>query len=500
MRRNPKWLIPVAAAVAAAVALVLVLGRGSAPEPAAGPLDDALGYFARDGALVAAVDTDESGPQWEALRRLMRRVPAASALTRRLTSELDALRLRFDRDVGPQLGNPLVLGVERNALVAAIRVRRPSKAKQLMIRGRFLPGDPAHGRRIFVDRSGRRLAVAVDGRVLVAGPTRDAVARALGHRRSPGRMREADFDADLAGLPRESVLRASADPRVLLAANRRLRPLVRLRWVAALRRAAAIVRARKDGLSLRLRLRTDPSAVRAADLPLAPGRGERIPLIGRDDELAVGVREPARLVRFLSAAFRVLEPRRARRVARVGRRIRRQGIDLERDIVARLGSSAALALDPVDRSWAARAVIRQSDDFRQALAALADSLPELAAAFGMPGLGVATPDLGASFFALARRSGTSVVFGVIGASFVAASEPRRAAALVSEPTRFARGADGALVATVDARKLAQRALAPSLRGLATLGAPFLFGDLGDLTASISIDRAGLYGRAQLTLK
>jgi hypothetical protein len=132
-----------------------------------------------------------------------------------------------------------------------------------------------------------------------------------------------------------------------------------------------------------------------------------------------------------------------------------------------------------------------------ALAQVADSLPDLAAALGFGGLGVATPGVGEPFYALARAHGPTVVFGVIGSSLLAASSPHRAAALVSEATYTGRGA---LAATVDGQKLALRLIGPRLRGLAALGAPLVLGSLGRLTLSASIDRSGLSGVARLTLK
>src|SRR5204862_1516221 len=132
-----------------------------------------------------------------------------------------------------------------------------------------------------------------------------------------------------------------------------------------------------------------------------------------------------------------------------------------------------------------------------ALRQVAASLPDLAAALGFRGLGVATPDVSDPFYALARAHGPTVVFGVVGSALIAASSPHRAAALVTEATHTGRGA---LAATVDAQKLALRLIGPRLGGLAALGASLLLGSLGDATLSASIDRSALSGQAVLTLK
>src|SRR5204863_594843 len=119
-----------------------------------------------------------------------------------------------------------------------------------------------------------------------------------------------------------------------------------------------------------------------------------------------------------------------------------------------------------------RASLNQSADVRAALVQLAPALPDLAALLGIKGVGLATPEAGESFYALARPNGKTAIFGVVGDSLVAASEASRAAGLASEGTHKAPGdPKGAAVVTLDARNVLGKLLAKRLSGPAALFAP-----------------------------
>jgi hypothetical protein len=135
-----------------------------------------------------------------------------------------------------------------------------------------------------------------------------------------------------------------------------------------------------------------------------------------------------------------------------------------------------------------------------ALAQLTPALPAVAALFGVKGLGIATPETGENFYALATPTGKMVVFGVVGDALVAASEARRAGDLASEATHNAPGgAKGAAVVTVNARELAGKLLAKQLKGPAGLFAPLAVASLRDLTGALTISRDGLSGHFKLTI-
>jgi hypothetical protein len=206
------------------------------------------------------------------------------------------------------------------------------------------------------------------------------------------------------------------------------------------------------------------------------------------------VREPGRLARLAVAVWRAVAPRHAARI----QALEPPGVDLGRELPRHLGNAGVLALDPFSRAFALRADVRDPAGVQTALPTLAPVLPDMAAALGVPGVGIATPEAGESFYALARPTGKTVVFGVVGGSIVAASEPRRAAGLASEPTSTAPGPQASAVVTVDARELAGKLLA-RLNGPAALAAPLAVSALRDLTGSLTIGRSGLRGHFRLKI-
>ena len=486
----------------------LAAGCGGHGDKSVTPLDDALGYFAKDAPFVAAVETDPDDPQIKQITGLVGRFPAADLLAGRLQPLTGFRSVRWGRDVRPQLGAPLVIGLARpaaggglgNALIAAIRLKHPLRAKQTLLRQPgFRGSSKSSGVRIYENTADRRYA-AVDGDVLLLAANRDFLERALALKRSENRMRERGFDRDLAQLPSGGLVRVSADPRALLGAHARLRPALGVKWLASLRRAGAVVAASDTGLTLDLRVATDREAARA-DLPLAPEPGP-LPLIGGSREVQAGVREPGRLARFAFAVANAIAPRRMALL----RALQPRGIDLERQIPHHLNDVAVLAYDPLSHGFAFRGDLNEAADVKAALQQLAPALPAVGALFGINGLGVATPEAGESFYALARPKGGVVVFAVIGRSLVVASEAGRAAGLASEPTHGAPGgAKAALVVTANARELAGKLLAKQLTtvgagGPAGLLAPLAVARLRDLTGTLTISRDALNGHFKLTVK
>jgi hypothetical protein len=467
------------------------------------PLDDAVGYFAKDAPFVMAIETDPDGPQLEQLRDLVGRFPGSEILAARLQALARLPFVRYDRDVQPQLGAPLVIGLVRpaagdaipTATVVAMRIKHPLQAKQTILRQPGYRGSAkSSGVRIYENPPEQRY-LAVDGDAIVAATDRAILEQALAIKRSQNRMRESGFTRDLKGLPDGGFVRVSADPKAMLGADPRLRPALDVKWIASLRRLGAVVKAASTGITLDLHAATDKGAISDADLPLAPNPGP-LPLIGKRGELQVGIREPSRLARL---AFQIAHAIAPRRMALL-KALEPAGVDLERQIPHHLGDKAVLAWDPVGHGFAARADLNEAADVKAALAQLTPALPTAAALFGVKGLGVATPEAGESFYALAKPDGRTAVFGVVGNSLVAASEARRAADLASEPTHEAPGGvTGAAVITLNARELAGKLLAKELGGAAGLLAPLAVGSLRDLTGAVTIKRDGLRGQFKLTI-
>src|SRR4051812_4332781 len=478
-----------------------VAGCGGHDDKTVTPLDDAVGYFAKDAPFVAAVETDPDGGQIKQLIKLVGRFPGSEILATRLANLTKTPFVRWDRDVRPQLGGPVVIGLVRpaagtralaTAAVVAMRVKHPLRAKQVLLRQpNFRGRGKSSGVRIYENTTDHRYA-AVDGDAVVAGTDRAILEQALAMKRSDNRMRATGFDRDLAKLPAGGLARISGDPGALLGADPRLRPALSVKWLASMRRLGAVVKASGSGLTLDFRLVTDRRSITDADLPLAP-KSASLPLIGKRGEVQVGIREPNRLARLAFAVAHAVAPRQLTLL----RAFEPRGIDLERQIPHHLADTGVLAYDPVSHAFAARAKLNESNDVKGALAQLTPALPAVAALFGVKGLGIATPVAGENFYALAKPNGKTVVFGVVGDSLVLASQAQRAGELARERSHDAPGgAKGAAVFTVNARDLAGKLLAKLLRGPAGLFAPLAVASLRGLTGAMTISRGGVAGHAK----
>ena len=467
------------------------------------PLDDALGYVSKDAPFVASVETDPNGSQIKQINQLVGRFPGADILRQRLQGLAQLPFVRWDRDVRSQLGAPLVVGLLRPAagkalstpLVVAMRVKHPLQVKQLLLRQPGFRGSgKSSGVRIYENASDNRYA-AVDGDAVVAATDRGILEQALAIKRSDNRMREGTFKRDLAKLPADGLVQVSADPRALVGADPRLRPALSVKWIASLQRLGAVLKASSTGITLDFRAATDKGAISDGDLPLAPKAGA-LPLIGKRGEVEAGVREPSRLARL---AFQIAHAIAPQRMALL-KALEPHGIDLERQIARHLKDAGVVAWDPVSHAFAARADLNDPGDVKSALTQLTPALPALGALFGVKGLGVATPETGESFYALARPTGGTAVFGVVGDSLVVASQAHRAAGLVVAKTHSAPGAaKGAAVVTVDAREFAGKLIAKELQGAAGLFAPLAVASLRDLTGVLAISREALRGHFKLTI-
>src|SRR6476661_7222305 len=129
--------------LAVPLALLALAGCGGHSDQSLSPLDDALGYFSKDAPFVAAVETDPDGPQIKQLIELVGRFPGADILGTRLVNITHTPFVRWDRDVRPQLGAPVVIGLLRpaaggralaTAIVVAMRIEHPLRAKQVLLR------------------------------------------------------------------------------------------------------------------------------------------------------------------------------------------------------------------------------------------------------------------------------------------------------------------------------------------------------------------------------
>src|SRR4051795_10239450 len=142
--------------------LALVAGGcGGKHKQSTSPLDDAVGYFAKDAPFVAAIETDPNGAQIKQVKSLVGNLPVAAILGPRLQNLAALSSVDWSRDVRPQLGAPLVVGLTKPAAgaadiavatVVAMRINHPSQVKQVLLRQpNFRGGGKSSGVRIYDD-------------------------------------------------------------------------------------------------------------------------------------------------------------------------------------------------------------------------------------------------------------------------------------------------------------------------------------------------------------
>jgi hypothetical protein len=144
-------------------------------------------------------------------------------------------------------------------------------------------------------RPGRVAAAGRRDGVVVIAPTRAAVGAAFAAAAQPAsRYARATFDKRFAGLPGDAGVRIAFDPRKLLAA--RAPQLASTRWASSLRDGAAVLATKGTQLELPFRITADPVGLTPEDLPIATG--PRAPTARGEGPLVVGLRDPARTLRF----------------------------------------------------------------------------------------------------------------------------------------------------------------------------------------------------------
>src|SRR5215208_6697612 len=93
-----------------AAGLLALAGCGGGDSGSA--LDSALAYLPKDATFAVAIDTDVEGDQYQALGDLLRKFPFSEQIKGSLLQQFQQSSggVRFNDDVKPVLGNPLVVG------------------------------------------------------------------------------------------------------------------------------------------------------------------------------------------------------------------------------------------------------------------------------------------------------------------------------------------------------------------------------------------------------
>ncbi len=488
-----------------ACAWLLALGGcGGSGDDAASPLDNALGYLPEDAPLVAAIDTDVEGDQYEAIGKIVDKFPFRDAVR-------DAVRELVEdeggdyEDIKPVLGNQFVVGAsDTRALtggsrdedfVGALQAKSQEKLEEAVKADKSKADGEKNGAKLYKDDDGDAFAIKED--VLIVAGSKRLLEKALEQREADDRLTEDAFDKATEELPKDALLRVSGDLRELLTSDPETKEARRVKWVDALRTFGATVSFEDDEANVDFRLRTDSDELTEKDLPLAAG-SQSPSIVDRAGEIAASVRDPTQIVDFAERAAQAIDPSGFGDYAQAKRTIEKQlDLSIENDLLDQLEGDLAVTLR-VDGKFGARSKVKDPGRFDKTLAKLGKVLPDVAKSATGGSVGYAKPKRGGDFYALATADGDSVVYGVVDGVFVLANDPRTAGQLSTADTKMVPGAAGSVVVNADAAQLVQQLLG-QLGGSGLAGA-VVTGPLGDLTGSMSAETSGLTGNFTLNFK
>ena len=469
-------------AVVATACAVALGGCGGDDEKSSSPLDETLGYLPQDAPAVVVLETDPEHAQWEQLDDLIQKFAVAPQIRDEGKRRIAPEPLDFDDDLGPQLGNELVVGVPdpdapRGGYVFAWKVRSPAAA-----RGRLV------GR---LEQAG--LDAEVDGDFLVASPRPELVDAAVDQADGDDGLTEEKFEEHLGRLAEgEPLLRATGDLRRKAESKDTRAAAGAIPWIGALNRFAAVGRAERDGLALDFDVRTEN--VNPADLPLPPG-ADSPPVPARDGEIAVAAREPGRGV-GLVYRLRDFLPRTKAHAAALNDALERIDVDIQRDLLAHIGDVGAASF-PLDRTYVARADLKDPKAFAGTLAKLARELP--GAARGDIGFTI-EPGGGAGFYRLNADRGRQLFVGVVGDQVALGEEAGRARDFADEDAAPVPGARGSLAFAADAQSVANAIIERQASGTLALLGQLATEPLGDLRGWAETTPTGMSGHAELKIE
>jgi Protein of unknown function (DUF3352) len=469
-------------------------------------LEAALANLPKDAPFAIAVDTDVEGDQYRALGSLLDKFPFGDQATGNLLGQFEqASGLDFNDDVKPALGNPAVLGAptvdaitsDRGDFVLAVQAKEEDALGDLIDELKPREVGEASGATLYEEGDS---FLAVEDDMLVFANDESQLKSALERADGDDHFDEDTFDEALDGLPDSALARIYANLEAFLENDPGSVDARKVKWIGALRTLGITARAEDEGLDVDFRARTEGD-LSDADLPIAPG-DEAPPIIEREGEIGLGVRDLSHIVRFGENAGQAIDPAGFGDYAQAKQTIDKQlGVSLDDDLIAQLTGdvSASFALGG---GFGVRAELKDPQAFERTLAKVADVLPSFAEGAGFGAVQLSKPGGGDDFYVLREANGGAVVFGVVNDVLVVASDVRRARDLAGEQPLDVPGASGSVVAGADAEPLVARLLADFGSGLGipdlgALGTGLFTRPLGDLNGSVSASTDELRGKFTL---
>ena len=489
-----------------ACASLLALGGcgGAEGDDAASPLDNALGYLPEDAPLVASIDTNVKGNQYESIGKIVDKFPFGESVRSALKEVVEDEGGDYE-DIEPLLGNEFVVGASSaralrgdggdDDFVGAVQAKNKDKLEETVKADKPKEDGEKNGAKLYKDDDGDSFAVKDD--VLIVAGSKRLLEAALEQRDADDRLTEDTFDEATNDLPADALLRVSGDLQKLLASDPETQDARKVKWVSALRTFGATVSFKDDEANVGFRLRTDSGTLTEKDLPLAAGAASPS-IVDRAGEVAAGIKDPTQIVDFAEKAGQAIDPSGYGDYAQAKRTIERQlDLDIENDLLDQLEGDLSITF-AVNGKFGARSEVKDPRRFDRTLAKLGKVLPDVAESATGGSVGYAKPKKGGDFYALATADGDSVVYGVVDRVFVLANDPRTAGQLSAEETEPVSGSKGSVVVNADAAQLVQQILG-QLGGAGLAGAA-VTGPLGDLTGSMSSETSGITGNFTLNFK
>ncbi|MEA2437416.1 MAG: hypothetical protein QOF65_1972 [Thermoleophilaceae bacterium] len=473
-----RFAVPLLAALALLASLA---GCGS--KSSGSGLDTALDYVPKGAPFVIAIDTNPDGGQWQQVNHLIAKFPFGGQVKGQFKNAFNARSgIDYDKDIKPLLGNDLVVAITgssssggKTPYVLAWKVKDEAAAKRL------------------IQSRPTNLAVVKDG-VLVAAESKPALDTALNRAGGSDHMTEQDFTDALGGLPSDSLMRATGNFQALLTGPQAAAAR-KVKWLNALRTFGVALRAEPDGIEYAFKLKTDSGSLSPNELPLAAGALSP-PVVKRAGEIGFGIRNPAQIVTFAQQVAQITNPTGYGKYVRDKAKLSRQlGVDIDRDLIGQLTGNASISVG-LSGAVALRADVRDPAAASKTLKKVAPRLVKIAKSRGKTAA-LSAPKNGQGFYALAEPNGKKIAFGVVGKSFILATDAARAAQFAGESPSAVPGAKGSLVISSDARSLANAIAAQRGQGVA---AQIVTGALGDLVGSVESETGAITGNLKLQIK
>lgn len=483
-----------AIAIAASAIIVAACGSSAKKTGTASPTATALSYFPSDAPVVAIADTAPGGPADRQLQAIQKQVPAVVLLRTALFAQLARAGVDYNRDVRPLLGNPIAFGAatgtlhnENSPFLLAWQTHNAAALKRLVsAKDGMTPAGSHDGAQLF---SAGHTVFATDGPLVLLSNSTAAVRAALDRHAAGTGFTTTAYHNDTAGLPSAGLVSVVGNLQSELAQPSAAQAR-RIPWVAAIRGYGVSASVTGSSVALRFHVDTGGRTLSPSQLPIAGGA--TAPGLAGILPVAVGVRDPAQVWRFIRGAEQAADPGSYSKTTRqLAQLKRRSGVDVN----ALLGDlSGDLAITSDAHTTIGRVQVSDPGRMRTMVAKLV-----AAAGHGrtLGGQRERTTRLGGGLYRVDESDGTRLIVGVVGDHLlVGRGTPQEVRAFARTPSTRVSGASGALSFRI---ALANLVRLTATHPVSAAEQQFL-ARLGDVTGSVRSAASGLTGTATLALR